>query len=182
MNFDRDAFAHGPIESKLWLCNTLKKVIRTPIDNVIVVGSWNGTMAFLLHATAAVQFGKIFLVDPDSEYQQQARAICNALDCQGRLVIVEQDANTYQYPAGKNLVINTSTDNIVGDQWFKNIPRYTWIALQGRTGGHRDCVQPYESARAFDQAYPLIFTQLVESMEFVYPDHSYTRYMKMGMK
>lgn len=183
MNFDTDAFAHGPIESKLWLCNTLKKVIKTTaVNNVIVLGSWNGTMAFLLHATAAVQFDKIFLVDPDSNCQQQARAICNSLDCQGRLVIVEQDANTYNYPAGINLVINTSTDNIVGSQWFENIPRYSWVALQGRTGGHRDCVQPYSSAEEFDCAYPMLFSQSAESKQFVYPDHTYTRYMKIGMK
>ena len=182
MDFDRDAFAHGPIESKLWLCDELTKFINTPIDNVIVLGSWNGTMAFLLYVTGVIKFEKIFLVDTNHDYQEQARALCNTLDCQGRLVIVEQDANTYDHPAGKNLVINTSTDNIIGDEWFKRIPKYSWVILQGRTGGHRDCVQPYSSAQEFDRAYPMIFSQSVGTREFVYPDHSYTRYMKIGVK
>lgn len=182
MNFDTDAFAHGPIESKLWLCDTLKKVTKTTFDNVVVLGSWNGTMAFLLHATAVVQFDKIFLVDPAPNYQQQARAICNALDCQGRLVIVEQDANTYNHPAGKNLVINTSTDNIVGSQWFDRISHGTWVVLQGRTGGHRDCVCPYSTLAEFDQAYPLVQCVSLLDRDFVYPNHTYTRFMKIGQK
>lgn len=182
MNFDRDAFAHGPIESKLWLCDSLKILVTYPVDNVIVLGSWNGTMAFLLYVTRVIEFKKIFLVDTDPDYQQQARAICNTLDCQGRLVIVEQDANTYEHPSGKNLVINTSTDNIAGNQWFNRIPKYSYVMLQGRTGGHRDCVQPYDNAQDFDCAYPMMFSYAVETKEFVYPDHSYTRYMKMGIK
>lgn len=182
MNFDKDAFAHGPIESKLWLCGALKNLVNTPVENVIVLGSWNGAMAFLLYVTGVIEFKKIFLVDTDPDYQQQARVICNTLDCQGRLVIVEQDANTYDYPPGKNLVINTSTDNIVGSEWFERIPRYNWVALQGRTGGHRDCVNPYNSPDEFYCDYPMLFSHAVESKEFVYPDHSYTRYMKIGVK
>ena len=182
MDFDRDAFAHGPIESKLWLCDALKKLVNAPVENVIVLGSWNGTMAFLLYVAGVLEFDKAFLVDTDPDYQQQARALCNTLDCQGRLVIVEQDANTYDHPPGKNLVINTSTDNITGNKWFERIPKYSWVILQGRTGGHRDCVQPYSTAEEFDQAYPMMFSHAVETKEFVYPDHSYTRYMKMGIK
>ncbi len=182
MNFDTDAFAHGPIESKLWLCSALEKSVTAPVENVIVLGSWNGTMAFLLYASKVIEFKKIFLVDTDPDYQQQARVICNALDCQGRLVIVEQDANTYDHPDGLNLVINTSTDNIESSAWFNRIPRYSRVVLQGRTGGHRDCVQPYNSIEEFDSAYPLMFTHAVESKKFVYPDHSYTRFMKLGIK
>ena len=182
MNFDTDAFAHGPIESKLWLCESLKTLVKFPIENVIILGSWNGTMAFLLYATEAVKFNKVFLVDTDPAYQKQARAICNALDCQGRLVIVEQDANVFDYPSGNNLIINTSTDNIVGSDWFERIPRRNWVVLQGRTGGHRDCVRSYDSVESFDLAYPMMFSYGPEAKQFVYPDHSYTRYMKIGIK
>ena len=182
MNIDNDSFAHGPIESKLWLCEEIKKLKIKKVDNVIVLGSWNGTMAFLLYATGVLNFDKIYLVDTDSEYQAQARIICNGLDCQGKLVIAEQDANTFDHPAGKNLVINTSTDNIQGTEWFDRIPKFSWLLLQGRTGGHRDCVQPYNSIKEFDDAYPLRMTCFVESREFVYPTNSYTRYMKVGAK
>ena len=182
MNFDIDAFSHGPIESKLWLCEQIKqKVTLESVDNVVVLGSWNGTMAFLLYVTRVLKFDRIFLIDPNTEYQTQARGICNSLDCQGRLVIIEQDANTYDYPQGNNLVINTSTDNIAGSEWFERIPKFSWVILQARTGPHRDRVRIFETAKDFDLAFPMRYSHPVATKEFVYPDHQYTRFMKIGI-
>jgi hypothetical protein len=183
MNFDRDAFAHGPIESKIWLCQELAKRGLPEIDNVYVLGAWSGTMPFLLHALKPVEYQRMILVDINEEYLQQARVICNAIDCQGRLSVYNQDANTIQYSTDQiNLVINTSTDNIDGFGWWRNIPQGTWTALQGRTGGHRDCVMPYDTVAEFDAAYPMSGANWADSQQFVYPDHRYTRFMKIGQK
>lgn len=182
MDFDRDAFAHGPIESKIWLCHKLRDLDPPYFFNVYVLGSWSGTMPFLLHATRAVEFSNVHLVDIDHDYQEQARVICNVIECSGRLNIVEQDANTIDYPEDNLLVINTSTDNMVGTEWFKRIPQGAWLALQGRTGGHRDCVQPYYSDIGFNLAHPMKETRILTEREFIYPDHSYKRFMKIGIK
>ena len=183
MNFDRDAFAHGPIESKIWLCQELGKHGLPEIDNVYVLGAWSGTMPFLLHALKPVEYHRMILVDINEEYLEQARVICNAIDCQGRLLVYNQDANTIQYSTDcKNLVVNTSTDNIDGFEWWRNIPQGTWTALQGRTGGHRDCVMPYDTIAEFDAAYPMSGMNWTDSQHFVYPDHRYTRFMKIGQK
>jgi hypothetical protein len=182
MDFDRDAFAHGPVESKIWLCHTFRNLNSPYFENVFVLGSWSGTMPFLLYATQAAEFGRIHLIDLDAEYNNQARVICNALDCEGLLNIAEQDANTLDYPEGSVLVINTSTDNISGTEWFKRIPAGAWVALQGRTGGHRDCVQPYYSDIGFNLAHPMHETKYLGEKKFVYPDHEYTRFMKIGIK
>jgi hypothetical protein len=182
MNFDKDAFTHGPIDSKLWLCDTVKRMKFNPVDNVIVLGSWSGTMPFLMYATSCVPVNKYILVDTDEEYQAQAKAICNAIECNGMLEIRIQDANTITYPDARNLVVCTSTDNIVGNEWFNRIPKDTAVVLQGRTGGHRDCVQPYATQDDFNRAYPLTQEGFLGQREFVYPDHSYTRFMKIGIK
>lgn len=182
MDFDQDAFAHGPIESKIWLCRTLDSLNSLYFNNVFVLGSWSGTMPFILYTSGAVNFGRIHLVDTDTDYQQQARVICNALDCEGLLNIIEQDANTIDYPTGELLVINTSTDNIQGRAWFDRIPVGAWVALQGRTGGHRDCVQPYYSDIGFNLAYPMRETKFLGERLFRYPDHEYKRFMKIGIK
>ena len=182
MDFDRDAFAHGPIESKLWLCHTLQDLTTPYFNNVYVLGSWSGTMPFLLYATRAAEFGRIHLVDINSDYNQQAQVICNALDCEGLLEIHEQDANTVEYPSGELLVINTSTDNMAGTEWYKPIPTGAWVAIQGRTGGHRDCVQPYYSNIGFHYSHPMADTKISSEKVFTYPDHSYTRFMKIGIK
>lgn len=182
MNFDRDAFAHGPVESKIWLCRTLDQLGSLYFEQIFVLGSWSGTMPFLLYVTQAASFGRIHLVDTNVEYQEQARVICNALECEGLLNILVQDANTLDYPEGNILVVNTSTDNISGTEWFKRIPAGAWVALQGRTGGHRDCVQPYYSDIGFNLAHPLRETKYLGEKKFSYPDHEYTRFMKIGIK
>lgn len=183
MNFDRDAFAHGPIESKIWLCEELAKTGLHSVDNIYILGAWSGTMPFLLHALKPVEYHRMILIDINEDYLEQARVICNAIDCQGRLLVYNQDANTIQYSTdARNLVINTSVDNIDGFGWWSNIPAGTAVALQGRTGGHRDCVMPYETIAVFDAAYPMSGHNKSHSREFVYPDHSYTRFMKIGVK
>lgn len=183
MFFDIDAFAHGPIESKLWLCHTIKQLKLPAVDNLVVLGAWSGTMPLLVYATSAISFQKALLVDTNEEYQEQSRKICNTLDCQGKLLVLNTDANKFAYVNDASyFVINTSTDNIVGNNWFKNIPAGTWVALQGRTGGHRDCVLSFTNTEEFNQAYPLTHTSFIGQKRFSYPSHGYARFMKIGIK
>lgn len=183
MYFDPDAFAHGPIESKIWLCNALRRLVLAPINNVYVLGAWSGTMAFLLHSSEAIAYNRIINVDIDLAALAQSRKICNAIECNGKLLTVAEDCNMLAYPLDQhNLIINTSTDNISGDTWFRKIPSGTLVALQGRSGGHWDDVRSYPLINEFDQAYPMSTTLLLDSRELMYPDHSYTRYMKIGIK
>jgi len=182
MIFDVDAFAHGPIESKIWLCDELEQ-LGLHVNNVYILGAWSGTMSFLLYAKKSVDFNRIINVDLDPVYLAQSRVINNAIECNGQLETLCQDCNTIEYPlTPNNLVINTSTDNIAGSEWYTRIPNGTQIAIQGRTGGHRDCVQPYSTLDEFDRAYPMRWQSVLQHCEFVYPDHSYTRFMKIGIK
>lgn len=182
MIFDVDAFAHGPIESKIWLCDELEK-LNLHVNIIYILGAWSGTMSFLLYAKHSVRFDRIINVDLDPTYLKQSRAINNAVECNGKLETQCQDCNTIEYPLETTLlVINTSTDNIVGSEWYASIPSGTPVALQGRTGGHRDCVQPYNTLAEFDSAYPMSRQLFLKQQDFVYPDHSYTRFMKIGIK
>lgn len=182
MIFDVDAFAHGPIESKIWLCDELEK-LNLYVNNIYILGAWSGTMSFLLYAKHSVRFDRIFNVDLNQDYLNQSRAINNAIECNGQLETLCLDCNTINYlPEATLLVINTSTDNIVGSEWYDCIPSGTPVALQGRTGGHRDCVQPYNTLEEFSTAYPMSQSLVLKNQTFVYPDHSYTRFMKIGIK
>mgnify|MGYP006266805583 CR=1 FL=1 len=183
MNFDKDAFAHGPIESKIWLCTELARTGLYSVDNIYVLGAWSGTMPFLLHAMLPVEYSRMILVDVNEDYLAQARVICNAIDTNGQLTVLNQDANTLEYNAQeRNLIVNTSVDNIDGQSWWNCIPEGTAVALQSRTGGHRDCVTPYASLTEFNRAYLMKDPTIIKERQFVYPDHSYTRFMKIGIK
>ena len=183
MNFDTDAFAHGPIESKIWLCNELARTGLDSVDNIYVLGAWSGTMPFLLHATQPVKYSRMILVDVNEDYLAQARVICNAIDTNGQLIVLNRDANAIDYdPGQRNLIVNTSVDNIEGMSWWNRIPTGTVVALQGRTGGHRDCVTDYQTLAEFSRAYPMLGPTIIKERQFVYPDHTYTRFMKIGMR
>lgn len=182
MNFDKDAFAHGPIRSKIWLCQELS-THKLAVDKIYILGAWTGTAALFIDAMANVDYKKMVLVDINAGYLDQARIICNAIDCDGRLEIVTADANTFDYPKSeKLLVINTSTDNIQSDKWYQKIPSGSIVGLQGRNGIARDLIQPYETLIDFHKAYSMSTVYFVGEKKFQYPDHSYTRFMKIGKK
>jgi len=180
MNVDWHGFSHGPVHSKVLLCQQLATV---DVARIYVLGSWNGVLPLLLYASERIKFGRMILVDLNSEYNAQARLVCNAIECEGRLEILETDANTVEYDSAvSTLVINTSTDNMISSQWYDNIPMGFMVAVQGRTGGHHDCVQPYNSLEDFNSAYTMTNVRTLSSKTYVYPEHQYTRYTKIGIK
>lgn len=181
-NFDCFSFAHGPIESKIWLCDVLRNVVDSKVKNVFILGSWNGVLPLLMYATKSAEFDRVHLVDLNEVHQIHAQYICDVLECTDSLRILVENAETVVYPEGELLVINTSTDNMPAGAWFDNIPTGTIVALQGRTGGHVDCVQQYNSLVEFDDAHPMSETYFTGEKVFNYPDHSYTRFMKIGKK
>lgn len=183
MLIDKDSFAHGPIESKIWLCHELARLGLGATRNIYILGAWSGTMPFLFYVLRPMGYERMVLVDVNTDYLQQAQTICNAIDTNGQLVLLNQDANTINYDlAAKNLVINTSVDNILGRGWWQNIPHGAVVALQARTGDHRDRVVVYETLESFDKDYPMSQSLGLWSKSFTYPDNSYTRFMKIGIK
>lgn len=181
MNFDKDAFTHGPIRSKIWMCDELRK-FNILVDNAIVLGGWSGTGCLLLDATGCIQYHRMILVDINDDYLAQSRVICNAIETDGKFTVTKQDANKFEYPVGSSIIINTSTDNMYHKYWFDRIPTNSWVVLQGRSGTYRDSVNTFETLVEFHSSYQLKTTHFVGEKQFRYPDHSYTRFMKIGIK
>ena len=87
---------------------------------------------------------------------------------------MHKDVNTLDYRQLKQpgLVINTSTNDIDGDDWLKNIPKGTLVAMQGRHG----------TLEEFDKKYPLRKTYFLDEVELEDPETEYERFMKIGVK
>ena len=171
-------FAHGQIQSKLWLLNSLK---RKSFDQIYILGSWIGVTGFLLHA-CNFKFNKLICVDIDKEALDYANFYLDVIRCQSKLELINSDCNNILFSGTDNLIVNTSVENMLEHSWYNNVPKNTLLALQARTGGHYDNIYPIESMEIFDKMFPMQKVEFLDTFEFIYPELSYTRFMKIGFK
>ena len=94
---------------------------------------------------------------------------------------VTADCNT-TFPAGVDLVINTSTEHFESMDWWNNIPNGTFVVLQGNNMPHDDHVIHSATLQDFIDQYPMREYYLKGAKEFKYPEWEFTRFMVIGIK
>ena len=161
--------------SKLWLCQELKKLNFTEFDVIYILGSWYGIMAYTLNR-CGISADKIINVDIN---KQRLEFSDKLLDKFNNVISMNKDANklNYQQLNSNGLVINTSTNDIDGTQWFENIPSGTLIVIQSRND-----VEDTTNLKLFDKKYPLSKTMYVGEKSLKDPEVKYRRFMKIGVK
>jgi hypothetical protein len=181
MNFD--AFSHGQIKSKLWLCEELEKHI--PKDsNIKILGSWYNVLAFML-LTRNSKYKSIEGIDIDPEVQSIGDKICNYWKIEGNQVQnILGDASNISYD-NTQVVINSSPEHMSDTSWYNNIPDGTIVCIQ--------------STSITDPLYPWLITTphySIDDMKTKYPMNiiydgkiriqydawGYDRYMIIGIK
>jgi hypothetical protein len=181
--YTHNPFAHGLIESKMWLCDNLKHLPTRNFDNVIILGSWTGTMGLLLHTCRPVTYKQMILVDQDPIATEYSWAILDSIKVPQKLQVLTMDCNHMEYPPGWNLVINCSIDNITRDKWFAKIPVGTTVALQSRNGNYHDNVNPIAGLAELSARFPVGNIQYEGELPFDYgSDASFVRSMIIGIK
>lgn len=176
-------FAHGLVESKIWMCNQLKLLSRKEFDNIVILGSWTGTMGLFLHTCQTLKFKQMILVDKDPIATKYSLAVLDSLRIQNKLQVLTMDCNDIEYPPGWNLIINCSVDNIIGSKWFDEIPVGSTVALQSRNGNHDDNLSPIANLAELTKNYPIGISQYSGNLEFDYgSDASFVRSMTIGIK
>ena len=182
----KGSFAPSLQLSKLWMCGALKRLMREEnisiFNTVYSLGSWYGNMALFM-LIKQVPFRIMVDVDLNPKYLATSKKLMPRLYKQGRLVSLAADANTIDYDVpAPSLVINNSTNNMRNAGWLTNIPRGTWVALQGRSNEPQNRFNTASSLDEFDQEYPLAETLLLSSLPLRDPDDQYVRWMKIGIK
>ena len=184
MNYD--SFSHGQIKSKLWLCEELERHIQ---DNAIVaiLGGWYNVLGFLLLARNQNKIRSILNIDIDSSAVDIADKITEgwAFGPDAKVNNIVADACTYNYE-GFGVIINCSPEHMVNDDWFHRINSGTLICIQSSDIDLNDdvwkVVNPNKSIEDFANKYPLSQTLYKDSIEFVYGDWGYKRFMIIGIK
>lgn len=174
------SFTDDLVISKIWLIRELAS-LSDSYGTIYVLGSWFGNLAMLMVARD-LRFKRIINVDTDGKALSDGARIISRLGLDDRISSIKADANTLSYDGlGANgLVINTSCNNIKGDDWFLNIPTGTMVALQGRDN---DPGSPnlFNDMDAFIETYPLRETLFSGKLRLRDPETSYIRFMLIGM-
>lgn len=185
---DYTAFSHGQIQSKIWLCEHLEPHI--PKDsNVAILGSWYNTLGTILLTRQPTHYHSIIGIDIDSSAVDVADKVCEAWQIQPNCKIQNfcADVNTYNL-LGRNVVINTSVENIDKTNWFENIESNALVCLQTVNVTNEQVKKDWKILTYFNDLNNFIssfkFTSLLYTgeKEFVYTNLSYKRLMIIGIK
>ena len=166
------------LTSKVWLCNNLKKLGRKKFSTIYVLGSWYGAMAVTLDK-CGIEFEKIINVDSDQKHIDISNKLLSALGLNHQCIQGDANKLKYKHLDKNSLIINTSTNDIEGEQWFDRIPEGTLIAVQSRNNVD---TPKYQTLRELDQEFFLTDTLFLDELTLKDPETQYQRFMKIGIK
>jgi len=179
--FNKDAFSNGQIDSKLWLCRELE-ALGWNSEYTHIYGGWYGILAFLLLSREKFKLGRIESFDIDPACQPIADMINeNWVIKEWKFKAFTLDCNQ-GVRGSPDLIINTSTEHFETMSWFDNIPTGTRVILQGNNMSHDDHYINSATLEDFILHYPLTEINYQGSLNFIYPDWQFTRYMLIGTK
>jgi hypothetical protein len=183
MNYD--AFSHGQIKSKLWLCEQLEQHILKNA-NVKILGSWYNILAFLLLVRRPSHYKLIEGIDIDVDAKEIADKICNAWVVDENIIKnINSHVNDILYH-DTQIVINCSPEHMEDSTWFNKIPSGTTVCIQ--TSNVIDPNEPWliktphKTLEDTISKYPLTITHFTDTLRIQYNDWGYDRYMIIGIK
>lgn len=198
IEYDKDCFSRGQIESKLWLVRELKK-INPDLGTVFLCAGWYATLATMLFESG-IKIDKIRSFDIDSTTVDIAETFNKPwFTDQWRfkalvenIYNIDYESHTWQYWSNANnrmsypitdvpnTIINTSCehlDDFIG--WYNKIPLGKLVVLQGNNYfeilEHVNCSS---NLQEFSNKSPMTTTLYEGALELP----KYTRFMKIGFK
>lgn len=198
IEYDKDCFSRGQLQSKTWLINELKK-INLDLGTVFICAGWYSTLAVMLFENnfkikdirsfdidpttvdIAEIFNKPWFVD-----KWKFKALCQDI------MDIDYTEHTWQYWSNANnrmsypitdsptTIINTSCEHIKDfKEWYKKIPNGKLVILQGNNyfeiTEHVNCSKDLNE---FSIKAPMSKVLYEGSLELP----KYTRFMKIGIK
>lgn len=205
-NSVRDAFSKGQVTSKVWLVETLQKLVhhRHVFDNIIIIGGWYGHLTHYLKDK--IGFNNFYNIDPDIKSGYIGKNFFNNhlsfryIPCCVGIEQVEIDQEQgYKIPLGEldliddeytfeiddhdyvdpDLIINTSCEHMSTD-WFDAIPAGKMIALQTNNlvDISSDHINCITSIAELEVKYPMSKVLFQGELDI----NVGKRYMKIGIK
>jgi hypothetical protein len=184
---DFNAFSHGQIQSKLWLCETLEPLLPER-PHVLVLGTWYSALSFMMLTRNQERYKMITGVDKDPESVEVSNKLLNSWmlgeDAKARTILKDVDkpnsiGSTY------NVIINCSCEHM-SSNWFDQVDKYQLLCLQTSNMVTDDptwnITNPNPSMKQFKAKYPMSQILFEGEKVFDYGHLVYSRYMIIGTK
>ncbi len=193
---NKDAWSHGQVTSKLWLCDKLEQLTierrAWQSHNIWIYGGWYGMTAFLLFTRGKMEIKSIRSYDIEPQCEKIADIVNNNWVCdEWKFKAFTRDVNDNMFKftdwpmvTAPTIIINTSCEHMMENKWFDHIPSGMIVALQSTDQEHNDNEEhdlTYSLAEMVDK-YPLNTTWFKDEIKFEYPDKKFKRYMLIGIK
>ena len=198
IEYNKDCFSRGQLESKLWLVNKLKE-LNLDLGTIFLCAGWYATLATMLFESG-FKIDKIRSFDIDKNCVDIAEIFNKPwfVD-KWRFKSITQDImdinyneHTWQYWSNANnrmskpitdspdTIINTSCEHIKNfDKWYDKIPYGKLVILQSNNyisvQEHTNCVK---SIKEFERMSPMTNLLYAGELEL----EKYTRYMLIGYR
>lgn len=186
-----EAFSHGLVVSKIWLCEELEKILdRRKISKpeVYILGGWHNVLSFMLLTRRPNGYQFINSYDLDAKSTEVANKICDTWLYEfPRVTNYTENVNDLNFDTSKNAVfINCSVDQFNGTQWYDLIPTNSIVILQTTNVTTRlppwNITQPCPNIRTLFERYPMQYLLYHGSKKINYQQFGYVRYMMIGFK
>lgn len=167
--------------NKFWAFTELSK-FKTDFSTVYILGSWYGNAALLMSMDNRFTFDKIINVDVNKTMLSVSDQLANKLG-DDRIESMRKDVNQldYRQADSDSLIVNFSTTNIGGDNWFVNIPDGTTVLMAGRDNDP-GAVNQFDNLKEFVDMYPLSNVLLAKRKQFQDPETDYNSFLVIGSK
>lgn len=176
----RGSVSHDLNLSKAWLFHHLEELGLDHFDLVYILGSWYGSLGLFL-LDSRIKFDRAINIDIDPAKSETVAHVMKRMKLNDRIHTLTQDCNTTRYQGENPLIINTSTNDIEGRNWFNHIPAGSAVVLQGKS--NQEFSNGEDTLDRFNQAYPLERTLFIGHLTLDdVQGEPYQRYMKIGRK
>lgn len=186
MNFD--AFSSSQYISKLWLIQTIERILPDYLDKpegyrIWILAGWYAVTNLILRTRNNIKIREVRSFDCDPMCETVADRLNETwVWQQWQFKAKTLDINNLEYDNRPDLVINTSIEHMDADQWFDRIPEGTLVALQASNLPHDDHTNVFGSVQEMMDRYHLREYLYEGTKYFDYNDHGFYRYMIVGIK
>lgn len=187
ISLNKDSFSHGQIMSKLWMCDELEKYYTLKGHKpklVFVYGGWYGILPFMMKIKNIFRETKFISFDLEEVSNALALKVNNAFVYEDTSFDV-QKRNVNELKPRKSevdLVINTSCEHIIEDNWFKNLDDGQLVAFQSNNMKHVEHINNVKSLEEMKKKYRLSNIFYAGEKSFDYGVLKFDRFMLIGTK
>lgn len=185
VNIDSDAFSSAQIQSKIWLAQSLERVLdkHSLGYSVYILAGWYGVTNLILRTRSNIKIREVRSFDIDPTCQPIADMINNLWVWRNWEFKAEtKDINHIDYSSRPDIVINSSVEHMTDQQWFDNIPKGTIVCLQSSNMDHPEHVNKFDNSFQMMDFYKLREYQFEGTRLFEYHDQTFYRSMIIGIK